>query len=71
MEREEEIIRDAGNIADQHITGAPETGSFITDEPPTAGTPSHGSSNAGINAVRGNRPDFTDDVIPEDDQAAE
>jgi len=56
-DREDEVVPDAGNITDQHITGAPETGTFPTDEPPTADTPVHGSSNADINAVGANRPD--------------
>jgi hypothetical protein len=51
----------AGSSADQHVTGTPETGDFITDEAPTATTPAHGSSNAGINAVHGNRAAGTDD----------
>jgi len=41
----------------QHITGSPETGEFLTDQPPTATTPATGSSNAGINARRANRAD--------------
>jgi hypothetical protein len=45
----------AGASTDQHITGSSETGSFITDEPPTSTTPAHGSSNAGVNARRANR----------------
>jgi uncharacterized membrane protein YkvA (DUF1232 family) len=53
--------RDAGSSTDQHITGTEETGTFLTDQAPTAGTPSHGSSNAGINAVDGNRPDRAED----------
>jgi hypothetical protein len=44
-----------GSSTDQHITGSPETGTFITDEPPTSDTPADGSSNAGINATRANR----------------
>jgi hypothetical protein len=51
----DEVVVDAGNSTDQHITGDGETGTFITDEEPTAGTPSHGSSNAGINEAGGNR----------------
>jgi len=38
----------AGSSTDQHITGRPETGDFITDKPPAADTPVHGSSNAGL-----------------------
>jgi hypothetical protein len=46
----------AGSSTDQHVTGADETATFPTDEAPTADTPAHGSSNAGINAAGGNRP---------------
>jgi len=46
-----------GSSTEQHITGAEETGTFVTDEPPTGATPAHGSSNAGINERRANRPD--------------
>ncbi|GIE99583.1 hypothetical protein [Paractinoplanes rishiriensis] len=46
---------DAGASTDQHVTGGPETEVFPTDEPPVATTPSHGSSNAGINTTRANR----------------
>jgi hypothetical protein len=46
----------AGSLADQHITGAAETGTFTTDEAPTADTPAHGSSNVGVNATGANRP---------------
>ncbi|MFI5894967.1 hypothetical protein ACIA5D_33200 [Actinoplanes sp. NPDC051513] len=45
----------AGAGTDQHVTGTGESGSFITDEPPTSTTPANGSSNAGINALRANR----------------
>jgi hypothetical protein len=45
----------AGAATDQHITGHDEDGSFITDEAPTDKTPSHGSSNLGINKRRANR----------------
>jgi hypothetical protein len=45
----------AGGSTDQHITGSRETGSFLTDEPPTPTTPAHGSSNAGINTRNANR----------------
>lgn len=44
-----------GSSTDQHVTGTEETGTFITDEAPTADTPADGSSNAGINAAGGNR----------------
>ena len=49
-----EFREDAGSSVDQHITGAPETGSFTTDEPPGSGTPAHGSSNEVFNAADGN-----------------
>ena len=48
----------AGNSTDQHITGAAETGDFVTDEAPTADTPAHGSTTAGLN---------TDDLDHTDD----
>jgi hypothetical protein len=51
----------AGPSTDQHVTGSEETGSFITDKAPTADTPAHGSSNAGINEKAANRTDVTDD----------
>jgi hypothetical protein len=44
-----------GSSTEQHITGSAETGTFITDEPPTGDTPAHGSNNAGINATGANR----------------
>ena len=40
----------AGSSSDQNVTGEPETGTFQTDTAPTADTPAHGSSNAGLNA---------------------
>ncbi|WP_250035433.1 hypothetical protein [Paractinoplanes maris] len=56
----------AGSETEQHITGSPETGEFITDAPPSAGTPASGSSNKGINDNRGNlgegEPDESGDV---------
>lgn len=55
---------DAGASADQHITGGPEEGTFLTDQPPTADTPAAGSSNQGINERRANR--VTDDLPPEE-----
>ena len=55
--RQDDVTANAGSIADQHVTGAPETGTFTTDEAPTADTPAHGSSNIGINATGANRPD--------------
>ena len=57
---EEDFTADAGSSADQHVTGAPETGTFITDKAPTADTPAHGSSNEGVNALGANRPDPDD-----------
>jgi hypothetical protein len=52
----------AGSSTDPHVTGAPETGTFTTDEAPAGDTPAHGSGNAGINATRANRlPDDGDD----------
>ncbi|GGQ87678.1 hypothetical protein [Couchioplanes azureus] len=48
---------DAGSSTDQHVTGYPESGTPLTDQAPTATTPSHGSSNAGINATGANRAD--------------
>jgi hypothetical protein len=51
-----------GSSAEQHVTGAEETGDFLTDKAPTADTPAHGSSNAGINAVAANRTEHTDDA---------
>jgi hemerythrin superfamily protein len=47
----------AGASTDQYVTGGGETGSFLTDEPPAGHTEVHGSSNAGINKLRANRPD--------------
>ena len=49
-----------GSSTGQHITGAPEPGTFAEDEPPTAGTPADGSSNAGINQTGANRPGRSD-----------
>ena len=63
MRREEETVPTAGASTDMHITGDPETGTFITDEPPTSSTPSHGSSNAGVNAAHGNRPEGADEDL--------
>jgi hypothetical protein len=52
---QDSVPTNAGSNTDQHVTGAPETGTFTTDEAPTADTPVHGSSNAGINSTRANR----------------
>ncbi|MEU8239100.1 hypothetical protein AB0C07_12705 [Actinoplanes missouriensis] len=46
---------DLGGSTDQHVTGAEEEGTFITDEEPREQAPAHGSSNAGINATGANR----------------
>jgi hypothetical protein len=54
-EPRDDVAVDAGAGTDQHITGSDETGTFLTDQPPTAETPATGSSNAGINKHRGNR----------------
>jgi hypothetical protein len=51
----------AGSSADQHVTGRPEEGQFITDKEPAADTPVHGSGNAGVNEVGGNRVDFDEE----------
>ncbi|WP_433293393.1 hypothetical protein ACQP2F_30505 [Actinoplanes sp. CA-030573] len=51
-----------GSSTDQHITGDEETGTFITDEPPTSATPSHGSSNKGINKLHANREDVEEEL---------
>jgi hypothetical protein len=56
MDNRDDVTRNAGGSTDQHITGGPEDGEFITDEPPTSSTPAHGSSNAGINELKANRP---------------
>lgn len=51
---EAETVQHAGSETDQHITGAKETGDFVTDEEPGY-TPAHGSSNLGINERHANR----------------
>src|SRR4051812_13233925 len=58
---EQDLIPGAGSHTDQYVTGTQETGTFITDEEPTADTPAHGSSNAGMNAIAANRTDSPDD----------
>jgi hypothetical protein len=63
---DEDFTANAGSIADQHVTGSEETGTFITDKAPTAGTQAHGSSNAGVNQTGANRPDKADDAAAED-----
>ncbi|MFI7598144.1 hypothetical protein [Actinoplanes sp. NPDC049681] len=50
----------AGASTDQHVSGLEEKGSFLTDEAPTAATPAHGSSNAGVNTTEANRRDLTE-----------
>jgi hypothetical protein len=49
---QEKDIPGAGSSTDQHVSGAAETGSFTTDQPPTGDTPSHGSSDTGITSVK-------------------
>jgi len=58
----------SGGSTDQHVSGVEETGSFPTDEPPTAHTPSHGSSNRGINTTRANRVDGAAPPGPDQDE---
>ena len=55
-----------GSSTDQHVDGLEETGTFVTDEAPSGTVPAHGSSNAGINQTRANRPDPDRDA--EEDQ---
>jgi hypothetical protein len=55
----------AGRKTGQHVSGAAEPGTFITDEPPTGDTPAHGSTNAGINELGANRPGALDDTTEE------
>jgi hypothetical protein len=57
---EDDSAAGLGSSTEQHVTGSAETGTFITDEPPTGGTPTHGSSNAGINATGANRAEEAD-----------
>jgi hypothetical protein len=51
----------AGRKTGQHVSQAAEPETFPTDEPPTADTPVHGSTNAGINKLGANRTDPTDE----------
>jgi hypothetical protein len=51
---------DAGSSTDQHVTGRDEDGKFQTDKEPVADTPADGSTNAGINETKANRPEPTD-----------
>lgn len=53
---------DAGSSTDQHVTGDPETGEFNTDKAPSSRTPSHGSSNAGINDNGANHSEVMDEA---------
>jgi hypothetical protein len=57
----QDVTADAGSATDQHVSGVEETGTFITDQEPTADTPAHGSSNEGVNALGANRVDVADD----------
>jgi hypothetical protein len=57
----------AGRKTGQHVSRAAEPGTFITDEPPTADTPAHGSTNAGINELGANRTDPADDATEQQD----
>ena len=52
----------SGGSTDQHVTGADEEGTFLTDEPPTSKTPANGSSNRGINKLHANREDVEEDL---------
>jgi hypothetical protein len=56
----EDATTDSGSSTDQHVTGAEETGTFITDQAPTGNTPAHGSSNEVFNKAGGNRVDRDD-----------
>ena len=47
----------AGASTDQHVTGKPETGESLVDQPPVSTTPATGSSNKGINTTKANRAD--------------
>ena len=67
----EDDVTAAGSSTDQHVTGTPETGEFLTDQAPTAGTPAHGSSNVGINDVGANRPDAMEPDAMEPDAMEE
>ena len=57
--QQSESTANAGSNADQHVTGTDETGEFATGDEATGRTPSHGSSNAGVNQTKANRPDAT------------
>jgi hypothetical protein len=47
----EKDVPGAGSGTDQHVSGAAETGTFITDQAPTADTPAHGRTDAGITST--------------------
>ncbi|GAA3943963.1 hypothetical protein [Actinoplanes auranticolor] len=64
MTSEDRVVTNAAGT-DQHITGSPETGDFITDQAPTATTPAHGSSNSGVNATGANKPGAAEDATGE------
>lgn len=53
---DDDVVTDAGSSTDQHVTGAPETGTFLTDQAPSADTQAHGSSNAGVNNTHAGDP---------------
>jgi hypothetical protein len=55
--KREDAADTAGSSTDQHVTGRPETGEFLVDQPPVSTTPATGSSNKGVNTTRANRPD--------------
>jgi hypothetical protein len=59
---DEDFVAEAGSSTDQHVTGAEETGTFITDQAPTGNTPAHGSSNEVFNKAGGNRVDAGDEA---------
>jgi hypothetical protein len=44
----------SGGSTDQHVTGADEESTYLTDKAPTSHTPAHGSSHAGINKLHTN-----------------
>jgi hypothetical protein len=64
MSDDQELVRNAGAISDQYITGSEETGEFTTDKPPVDDTPPSSGSNSGINVQHANRVDHD----PEADQ---
>jgi hypothetical protein len=62
-----DFTADAGSSTDQYVTGRPEEGAFLTDRAPTADTPADGSTNAGVNATRANRPNTDTDTDTDTD----